>query len=156
MNIPAFCDDCGTIFPSGFVADRAFTTTLVNNKSGPCPKCGGWGHLPDGTFNFIDNTIEILTGTERSVSELQRLQKILNDAQAKSIETNEVKDILKRETAFKSIADLLPKNRTDLYAFITIILAIITIILSASRQKPSQQNINIDTVINCAYMENAR
>jgi hypothetical protein len=59
-NLPAICDDCGTMFPSGFVMENCTNISLSGNKSGPCPSCGGMGSIPDGVFNVLGNVIEIL------------------------------------------------------------------------------------------------
>src|SRR5450830_1236996 len=95
--LPAFCDTCGTVFGSGVVADTATNTTFSGNRSGPCPKCGGMGHIPDGVFNFIGNTIEILRVPARTVAELTHLAKILREAQEKSQTKGEVSARIERE-----------------------------------------------------------
>lgn len=43
------------------------------------------GHVPDGVYNFIGNTIELLNGPLRVVAELQRLADILKNAKANQI-----------------------------------------------------------------------
>lgn len=44
--MPAFCDNCGAVFSSGVMGDGALHTTFINRTAGPCPKCGGMGHIP--------------------------------------------------------------------------------------------------------------
>ena len=89
-SIPAFCDTCGTAFPSGLFFEKALKVTLYGNVSGPCPSCGGMGHVPDGVFNFIDNTIEILSAPQRTVEELTRLVQIIHEAKAKQQSNEQV------------------------------------------------------------------
>ncbi|MFA5771030.1 MAG: hypothetical protein WC894_06105 [Patescibacteria group bacterium] len=153
IKIPAICDNCGTIFPSGFSAENAFNITLSNNKSGLCPKCGGMGHLPDGTFNFVYDTIVLLQGPKRTKSELVRFQKLLQDVKQKSSDPDVVKKVLLKETGeLKSIANFLPKNKADLYAFITILLMILELILNSPKKEACSQNINVNSVINKIYI----
>lgn len=58
---PAICDDCGAIFPSGFAFSGGGSATLIGNKSGPCPVCGGVGSVPDGLYEFTGDTLRIVT-----------------------------------------------------------------------------------------------
>jgi hypothetical protein len=78
--MPAFCDNCGTIFNSGVYGDNALQTTFVNCTAGPCPRCGGIGHIPDGVYNLIGNAIEFLSGPQRTADELKIFAQILSKA----------------------------------------------------------------------------
>jgi hypothetical protein len=77
MRAPVVCDTCGTIFlsPIEIIDSRV---SFSGCTASPCPKCGGVGHIPDGIYNFIGNTIEFLGGPSRTVSELKRLKIILS------------------------------------------------------------------------------
>jgi hypothetical protein len=56
---------------------------LANIISGPCPKCGGYGHFPDGVYDFINDTIRIISAPQRTFEELSRLTEILVEAKEK-------------------------------------------------------------------------
>src|SRR5512136_1169416 len=62
LRVPAVCDSCGVIFSSVFEVSDSTNISFYGCGSGPCPKCGGDGHIPDGVYNFIGNTIELLSG----------------------------------------------------------------------------------------------
>ncbi|MEN0015550.1 MAG: hypothetical protein AAGC46_19435, partial [Solirubrobacteraceae bacterium] len=64
MEIPAFCQRCGAIFPSGFAVANVVGLTLQGNLAGPCPRCGGMGEVIQGTFNVIGNAIELVSGPD--------------------------------------------------------------------------------------------
>lgn len=149
----AFCDTCGTMFSSGIFVENS-TISLFGNKAGPCPKCGGMGHIPDGIFKFIGNTIEILSAPQRTLQELIRFADVINEAQKKKYSSEEVIEKVKQDTPeFSSITDLLPKNRGELYAFLALLLTMIQILMQ-SPEKPSQNitnNINITQVIEQTY-----
>ena len=146
-SIPAFCDTCGTPFPSGLFFENAINITLSGNKSGPCPNCGGWGHVPDGVFNFIGSTIEILSAPQRTIKELTRLAQIFREAKATQQSSEQVATQIKRELPGLSLlADLLPKNRGELYGFLALILAAIQLLTSSPQ--PSQNiTINVSQVV---------
>jgi hypothetical protein len=151
--IPAFCDTCGTAFPSGFFAENCLNISLSGNRSGPCPKCGGMGHVPDGVFNVIGNTIEILTAPERTIYELTRLAEILQAARASGTKPEDVaRDIEKELPSFSALLQLIPANRSEWFAFLGVLLAAIQIYLAAcppaTNQTPLQgPNITINQVI---------
>ena len=150
MRAPAFCDKCGAIFPSGLNFENSTNITLNNVGSGPCPACGGMGHVPDGVYNFIGNTIELLSGPTRTIVELQRLATILEKAKEKQSAYEDVtKEIEEQVPELSSIIYILPKTRTDLYAFIAIIITLL--VSQSSSEEP--QNIEINNVINNIYQQ---
>lgn len=153
MRVPAVCDNCGAIFPSGFEASNSTNMTFNGCTSGPCPACGGQGHIPDGVYNFIGNTIELLSGPSRTVSELQHLATILKKAKKKHSSYQDVtKEIEEQLPELSSIKDVLPKTRTELYAFIAIIISTIALLLvQLSSQEP--QKIEVNNVINNIYQQ---
>jgi hypothetical protein len=147
MMVPAVCDSCGAFFPSGYDL-HGTEIKLAGNRAGPCPRCGGMGHIPDGTYNFIGDTIELLSGPARSRSELQRLTEILQSARARKASIEEVQgEIRSNLPELSSLADILPTTRSELYAFISIILSILTLILS-QLDRGTSQKIEVNQVIN--------
>src|SRR5712691_4196594 len=97
VHVPAFCDTCGTVFNSGIVVENATNITFVGNSAGPCPVCGGMGHIPDGVFNFVGNTIQILSAPQRTVNELSRLAQIIREAREKKETPEEVAKKIREE-----------------------------------------------------------
>lgn len=145
--IPAFCDTCGTAFNFGIFAENS-TINFSGNKAGPCPRCGGIGHVPDGFFNFIGRTIEILSAPERTIRELQGLEKIFTEARSKG-ENNEqvVARVEKELPSLSSLANLLPANKAELYAFLGVVIATIALFTQSPNTPPSQTIVNINQVV---------
>jgi hypothetical protein len=162
INLPAFCDnqECGAVFPSGFVVDNAINITLSGNKCGPCPHCGGMGSILDGVFNFANNAIEIISAPQHTIDELSKLSKIITDA-------------IKHRESGQIISDKISKEVPSLAKLGKIILGVgggilllLQIINSIIDIKKSSQNslspitINQDIVINQAvnnlYQENCK
>jgi hypothetical protein len=149
MQVPAICDYCGEIFPSGIVVENSLNITFNNISVGPCPSCGQRGHVSDGVFNFIGNTIELLSGPERTIIELENLAKILKNAKINKSTYEEISNEIERKIPeLSSFKDILPKTRNELYAFIAIILTIISIYLSQSNER---NKIEVNNIINNIY-----
>lgn len=150
MQIPAVCGTCGTIFPSGFKVS-AENIGIYECKAGPCPKCGDFGRIPNGIYSFIDNAILLLSDRKRTTSDLQRLAAILVNARQKQTTPQNLNKKIQNELPeLSSLKDVLPKTRNELYAFVAIILTIITILIT-SRKPDYTPKIEINQVINVLY-----
>lgn len=148
VRVPAVCDSCGAFFPSPIEASNSTNITFSGVTVGPCPHCGATAHVPDGTYNFIGNVIEFLSGPKRSASELERLATILRAAQQRQASIEEVRnEVAKEVPTLRSITDLLPTTRSELYAFISILLVVLTLILGELRRGETPK-IEITQVIN--------
>lgn len=157
-SVPAFCDTCGTVFHSGIVVENATNVTFAGNRAGPCPSCGGTGHVPDGVFNFVGSTIEILSAPERTVEELTRLASILRDARQKRQTPEEVTARIQQEVpSLAGLGELLPKNRAELYGFLAVVLAAIQLLAQAPPSpQQSPVTVNVTQVINQAAQQSPR
>jgi hypothetical protein len=77
--IPVFCDNpaCGTVWATTSLigGSGAADITMTGNKVGPCPNCGGMGSVPDGVYNLVNDTLQVVTTAagELSAEALQRL-----------------------------------------------------------------------------------
>lgn len=125
-SIPAFCNKCGASLNSGIFIENSTNVTLSNNRVGYCPKCGSQGHTLDGTFDFIDNSIKILSASTRTIDELSRLENILNEAikekQSQQFISKRIKDEI---PTLANFSILVPKNTSDLYTFLTFVLTLV-------------------------------
>lgn len=157
MDVPAFCDTCGAVFRSGIVVENSTNITFVGNRAGPCPVCGGMGHIPDGVFNFVGATIEILSAPLRTIDELSRLTKVLREARKEKRSPEEVAQTIRKEVPELShLADLLPKTRTELYAFLTLIVAVVTLLSQSGGNDNKSTNITVNQTINQVFIETER
>ena len=154
MDVPAFCDICGAVFRSGIAVENSTNITFVGNRAGPCPVCGGMGHIPDGVFNFVGNTIEILSAPIRTVDELSRLTNILREAREKKQSPEQVAQTIRKELpALSGLADLLPKTREELYAFLALIVAVIALLSQSGGGDSKSTSITVNQTINQVIVE---
>jgi hypothetical protein len=132
-EMPAFCDNCGTVFGSGIVLENCRNISLNNCVAGPCPNCRGNGRVPDGVYDATNSVITLITGTLKTITQLKQLSIILANAQRLNQSRDQVDQAIQKEVPeLNSLASILPKTRIELYAFLTIILMAIGIILSNS------------------------
>lgn len=159
-QLPAFCDNCGAVFPSGFAISGGGSATFIGNKSGPCPSCGGMGSVPDGVFSAAGNVIRLFAGPQKTIEQLQRLASVISEARNTVSEPNKAVEKIKREAPeLSSIVDALPKTRNELYGFLTVLLmAVGTVIAGAALYKdhsPSEADVQsmIDKTIERSFQE---
>ena len=146
--VPAFCDTCGTAFNSGFFVENSTNISFSGNRSGPCPRCGGMGHVPDGVFNFIGDTIQILSAPERTVSELLGLSRILREARARGEDKEQVTARIEKEFPSLSVlANLLPANKNELYGFLGVVIAAVALYAQSADKPPSQTVVNVTQIV---------
>jgi len=136
--LPAFCDNCGAAFNSGFAVDDCLNISFHNNKSGPCPRCGSMGTVLEGVFNVVNGAIEILSAPQSSIDSLNKLDAILKEAAVdKSTADDIATKIDSNVPELSEISKFIPKTSTELVAWLTFILiAIQTINQLGEDEKP--------------------
>jgi hypothetical protein len=91
--VPVFCDNCGTLFVAdNFIGGDAREVSFKNVGFGPCPVCGQAGHVLDGTFDFIGDTIKVLSAPEWSAEKLAWLGQRIEAARAGTVSADQVID----------------------------------------------------------------
>jgi hypothetical protein len=98
--------------------------------------------VPDGVFNAVGDTLELISGPKRTYRDLERLAALLRSAQAAKLSPRDAAELLRTEAPeFKSIGD-------ELYAFLSMLIAAIAILVShrdsESEKDQVIQNINIE------------
>ncbi len=158
INLPAFCDnqECGAIFPSGFVVDNAINIALSGNKSGPCPHCSGIGSIPDGVFNFVNNTIEIISAPQHTIDELGKLSRIIAEAIRNKESAKIIAGKIDREApSFSRIGKNILAIGSSLLLFLSLINEIIEIKKNISPEtNTTTHNITVNQVLNKIYQDN--
>lgn len=143
-------------FHQAIVADNSTNVSISNCTAGPCPKCGGLGHIPDGVYNFIGDSIELLSGPQRSLNELKKLAYILETAKKRETNPQALKNEIKRSVPeLSSISDLLPKTRSEFYNFIIMLSTVVTLCINQI-QSNTNSKIEINNVINNIYLQSSK
>ena len=86
-TVIAICENksCETVFtvPNLMNISGSSKIQFTGVKLGPCPECGSNGNIPDGVYQMIDNSLELIKGPQESVDILLKIQQILQDFKAK-------------------------------------------------------------------------
>src|SRR5438132_7871534 len=107
----AVCDTCGTPFPSGFFFENSSDITMVGNTSGPCPKCGGMGTVPDGRYDATGDSIRILATSARSIESLRRLESTLRGVNRPGVTGQAVAAAIKSQSPeFSALAPVVQRG----------------------------------------------
>ena len=146
----AICERCGTAFPSGFVVENSRSIEFRGNRSGPCPKCGGMGNVLDGIFDFVGNTIRVISAPERTLAELAALEALLQEARQRNMSGPEVAERMVSELpGLRAVADeyrRAPIKTTG--ALVAIILAAVHFVRRLEHAPQSTPEIVAQQVIN--------
>jgi len=157
-QIPAICNNCNTIFPSGFnLANGARNASFINCGAGPCPNCGGNGRILDGVYNAVGNVIEAFIG-QQDTSHLRQFLAVLELAKKEEWGREEVGSNITRTTpTFKKVVDWLPKSTTELYAFIVILIMLINTLIASRKGNFTKDELlhHTEVTINNCYEANS-
>jgi hypothetical protein len=95
----------------------------------------------------------LLSGSGRSVADLQRAINIFEHIQKETITAEEVASKLKDELPeLSSLADVLPKNRQELYAFVQTLVLILTLLVAIANRTQSS-NVQIQQTTNVVVVQ---
>jgi hypothetical protein len=66
-SLPVRCETCGLEWADSSaieVSGTATGITMVGSRVGPCPRCGGWGRIRDGVYDFVDGAISAIRAVD--------------------------------------------------------------------------------------------
>jgi ssDNA-binding Zn-finger/Zn-ribbon topoisomerase 1 len=80
--LPAYCPNCGTIFPSHFRVRRSpFPNAFWGNKE-QCPNCRSWAEVSERVFRFTNDAIEIISAPDFTREMLRFVEDIAKRAKS--------------------------------------------------------------------------
>lgn len=134
-QLPAFCDTCGTVFPSGYGGGGGSLMFMEACKAGPCPTCGGLGTVPDGSFKMEDTLVTLLSGPATSFERIAKLAVVIRESQGQG-ETPEqtLNRVYEVHSSFAFLGKFL--GGTSLNTYLMTLLAIGTFVLQMQQAQP--------------------
>lgn len=144
-RIPAFCENCKLIFPSLINVENS--TNIRFEKFGiSCPRCGHRASIPDGVYDVIGNTINLVIGSSLSKQKIQEYKSLIEQLKSENPTYENVKEeIQKNSPELNSLINFLPKNKNELYAFLALIVATLSLI---NQYGDDEKSVNVTNVIN--------
>src|SRR2546428_2899481 len=110
----AVCDTCGTAFPSGIFIENSTDITMAGNRSGPCPRCGGMGSIPDGRYDATRGSIRIMATSATSVESLRRLEVVLRGVSRRGVSGRAVAEAIRTQAPeFSALAPIAEQRSFD-------------------------------------------
>jgi hypothetical protein len=127
---------------------------MINCTAGPCPYCGSMGKIPDGIYSALTNTAQLLASGNILPPNIRQLISLLKSSVDKKDDSESIsKQIKENLPELSSVTNFLPKTRNELYAFITVLIALATLILNTCKSETSRltvTNINLNLLVNQA------
>ena len=149
-TLPAICGNptCRNVFPSGYGLEGG--AIYSGNQSGPCPKCGSMGYVPDGKYEAAQTTILGVLDRVQDVQILKTATQVLKSELDAGKSPEQIKQKVSEEIPeLKTLWDLIPKKRTEAYTVIGIILAMLALApkyISELKSKPSHDEPTIQYI----------
>jgi len=132
--VPAICINpyCLHIFNSGIFIENSTNITISECTSGPCPRCGWMGRIPNAIYSATAN--EILASL-LSLADLNKLKKAIftieHHFKKEEFDPSALKkDIVEDVPELNTLIDALPKTRAELYSFMSTIGQWILVLLA--------------------------
>jgi SEC-C motif len=148
VRVPAFCNNCGAVFPSGIELEDAVAPVPVDTSVGPCPVCRQSGSVADGVLPFVGGAIEVLSTPQRTELELAQLATILTEACGNWTSPDEVVARINEELPeLSSVATLLPVTRDGFYPRLALIVSSISLLLQAKQRGDDAEIVTVDRTI---------
>lgn len=144
--IPAICDneDCRTVWLTDtlHVGHTGPGSVVIRQvKTGPCPKCGQIGHIPDGQYRA---TSCMLFDPRDVAAIMEALGHVRRWAKRGDTLDAVISRIERRFPFLRPLVPFLPKNVSEVVTYCTLVLGILTLFLQY-REKPQQsQTVHLD------------
>lgn len=133
LPVPAECDTCHSWFPSSLRVVTGMTARVYGSKAKPCPRCGGVGTIPDGSYTVMDRVLSQARLLDASLPDLLRMQAMVQEQLQRSTFDLDVLTAQARSEA-PSVAPLLAVLRDPALAgvigIVGVLLAIAALIVS--------------------------
>lgn len=134
--IPAICENpkCGEIFTSASIVplNEGSSVYFEDTSIGPCPKCGGFGLVPNGLYTNASSAIKFTPQSADSRSAMERALLLVREA-AKGGMTPEAfqKAAQERAPELSALWKLTPTTASEAHSFWMLVITTLYVILVA-------------------------
>lgn len=139
-RLPAICRACGALFDSGFTIGGDVQLMSFGSTSGPCPRCGGIGDVPDGLWTLVPRALEMARQVRPTAEDLATLGTLIASQLKSELNLDALDARVEREAP--SAMPLLSLARDPavdlLVAFLTLLVTIATLHVASSAGRPEE------------------
>lgn len=89
-RIPAYCKKCNLIFPSVISVEKNGSINITGATTN-CPICGSYSPILDGFYNVIDESINLIKGSQFSKQKLREYKNIFKNLKSEKATYKNVK-----------------------------------------------------------------
>ncbi|MFI5295845.1 MAG: hypothetical protein ACHQ0Y_12575 [Thermodesulfovibrionales bacterium] len=155
-NIPSICLNpaCGLIFPSGVIVERTpgaekasepEYVEFINCSGAACPKCGSEGRIPNGRYDIFGETLFAMLHDVADTEIIrQSIAVIKTNIAAQATPEKIAEEMTKAAPELQTLWDCIPKTRVEAYAFITLLILVLTKFID---YYPSLKSPNANTTV---------
>ncbi|WOC02878.1 SEC-C metal-binding domain-containing protein [Providencia sp. PROV024] len=143
-SIPAFCDVCHSVFPSGVSCNDLARVAIYDCNAGNCPKCGGRLIIHDGVYQAFNEAIQIIDAPNKTYEQITKYFNLIKEAKDQGVSNQSItKKIEEEAPELFNLISLLPHNRSELYAFLALLLSFFTLFMD-NKEQSTTNNITIN------------
>lgn len=130
--VPVICHNCEALYGASVLNGAMLANTRLGNNPIPCPFCGKVGYTVEGLYSSVGQLLKIIVTSAYSKEKLAILAKELEIISSKELDIENLKTKIQQNLPeLKGISDIIPKTRSELYAFLAVLLSAITLLLSS-------------------------
>jgi len=131
---PAKCRSCGQIVPATSVGIRNSSNITISGSQ-RCPRCGGVCDILEGTYNAVDDVLQLISGPASTLEALKALAESLSASRA---EGRSPEEAIKKASAISPTLDGIAKRFpwASTWAFLSLVVAAAQLVVSL--QQPPQ------------------
>jgi hypothetical protein len=142
--LPAFCDNCGTLFgAAGIVGGTGNIILTGGTLVGGCPTCGNDARILDGHYQLLEEGVRILSAPAWSVEKLQWLDARLRAAQAGQATPEEVvQEVAAEAPELRETLDRLARQGWVATQVIAALIAIVVFVQSLAEPPATAEELH--------------
>lgn len=144
VGVPVYCGSCGNLFESRMIKISGKATNITFSNCGEsCPQCGRPAAIAEGTFDFDEDMIRVVAGSEWTREQVNRILAAYNQAQQEgSLSENVIEALSQVSPELANIAQFLSTKRGGF----TILMFLLALALNRCNV-----NLNVDLDVNELY-----
>lgn len=163
--LPAVCNFCHAIFPSGIYV-RETELHLFGYKVSSCPKCKKNGYVRNGLYKYIGYNLLILKSKRTNMRQLTNLYNVIVLVKRDKLQRDQLEVVLNKELPeLMELLLLLPRKKSDYILCLHLLAQMLSAVIKISieedqdRERKEQwiqvyQDIRINQILEQIYTNN--